>query len=197
VASASELGTFDQLLDPKWKGKIASGDPRLPGGANGVGGHLLWVKGEDWLRKFYAQDIVILKDERQLAEGLVRGRYAAIVGINPASLEQFRQEGLMKSVEPLEPASEAAVSLTSTLGNLSLISKAPHPNAAKVFVNWLLSKEGQTAYVQAMNVNSRRLDVKGPPESAPKPGVVYRDLNKEENASYKTRVMEIAKEFFQ
>ena len=60
----SELNSIDQLLDPKWKGKIAGGDPRGAGTGNGAGGHLLSVKGEEWLRKLYSQDLVIMQDER-------------------------------------------------------------------------------------------------------------------------------------
>ncbi len=36
--------------------------------------------------------------------------------------------------------------MRATQGSLSILSQLPHPNAAKVFVNWLLSREGQTAY---------------------------------------------------
>jgi ABC-type glycerol-3-phosphate transport system substrate-binding protein len=39
------------------------------------------------------------------------------------------------------------------------VKNPPHPNAAKVFINWLLSKEGQELYGKAMTQGSRRLDV--------------------------------------
>jgi ABC-type Fe3+ transport system substrate-binding protein len=44
-------------------------------------------------------------------------------------------------------------------GNLAMLRNAPHPNAAKVFVNWLLSKEGQTAVTKALGQPTRRFDV--------------------------------------
>lgn len=190
----SELNTIEQLLDPKWKGKIGSGDPRTTGGANGAAGHLLAVHGEDFLRKLYSQDLVIQKDERLLAESIVRGRLPVVMGINPAALEQFRQEGLTKNIKAIAPDSPAGAVIATTLGNLSLINKAPHPNAAKVFINWLLSQAGQQAYSDSMNLNSRRLDVKGPPDTAPKPNIKYRDNSKEENGPIKAKAIEIAKE---
>jgi ABC-type Fe3+ transport system substrate-binding protein len=39
------------------------------------------------------------------------------------------------------------------------VKSSPHPNATKVFVNWLLSKEGQEVYGKAMGQATRRLDV--------------------------------------
>jgi ABC-type Fe3+ transport system substrate-binding protein len=56
------------------------------------------------------------------------------------------------------------------------INRAPHPNAAKVFLNWLLGKEGQTAFAKAMGYVSRRVDVTTdhvPPYWVPQEGVKY------------------------
>jgi iron(III) transport system substrate-binding protein len=57
------------------------------------------------------------------------------------------------------------VGISSSSGNIGLVSRAPHPNAAKVFINWLLSREGQITvqaeYVKALvgTSNSRRIDI--------------------------------------
>lgn len=193
----SELNSIDQLLDPKWKGKIAAGDPRGAGTANGAGGHLLSVKGEDWLRKLYSQDLVIMQDERLLADAVVRGRYHVVVGINPgAALDEYKAAGVGKNLKPLAPESQDGASLSSGRGNLSLINKAPHPNAAKVYINWVLSREGMKAYVDATKFTTRRVDLESPEEYRPRPNVEYRDLNKDAMVPFKSRVMEIAKEMF-
>jgi ABC-type Fe3+ transport system substrate-binding protein len=47
----------------------------------------------------------------------------------------------------------------SSFGSLGLMNRAPHPNAAVVFINWLLSKEGQLVWSKAVNAVSRRVDV--------------------------------------
>jgi ABC-type Fe3+ transport system substrate-binding protein len=44
-------------------------------------------------------------------------------------------------------------------GVVTIVKNPPHANAAKIFVNWLLSKEGQELYGKAMTQGSRRLDV--------------------------------------
>jgi ABC-type glycerol-3-phosphate transport system substrate-binding protein len=44
-------------------------------------------------------------------------------------------------------------------GVVTVVKNPPHPNAAKVFVNWLLSKDGQETYGKAMTQGTRRLDV--------------------------------------
>ena len=41
---------------------------------------------------------------------------------------------------------------------MALFNRAPNPNAAKIYVNWLLSKEGQTPFIQATGYVSARLD---------------------------------------
>ena len=55
-------------------------------------------------------------------------------------------------------------SISAAFGQLALMNRAPHPNAAKVFVNWLLSREGQSAFQRVISTpgerkNSRRIDV--------------------------------------
>lgn len=190
----SELSKHDQLLDPKWKGKIVSGDMRTAGAHNGVAQWLLKFKGEDWLRKFYDQ-LVIMKDERAEIEALVRGTYPIMVGINPAQFQQFAKEGLTEKIKPLDPDSQIGAALSTGASHALLINKAPNPNAARVFINWLLSREGQQAYSAATGLLSRRTDVTGGDLTfKPKAGVAYADLNTEENMAFSKRATDIATE---
>jgi iron(III) transport system substrate-binding protein len=60
-------------------------------------------------------------------------------------------------------------------GALALFNKAPHPNAAKIYINWLLSKEGQTIFARANGYISARLDVPTDhtePWRVPQPGAI-------------------------
>jgi ABC-type Fe3+ transport system substrate-binding protein len=75
-----------------------------------------------------------------------------------------------------------------------LVKRGPNPNAAKIYINWLLSKAGQTNYVQVVDENSRRLDVPGPPDTAPDPNVKYIITNKEEYLPYMLKARDLAKE---
>ena len=51
-------------------------------------------------------------------------------------------------------------SIGSGFGTVSYLNRAPHPNAARVFVNWLLSREGQTAWQKHTGRNSLRTDIR-------------------------------------
>lgn len=171
-APESELNKADQLLDPKWKGKIVWMDPRNVGSGGKKGAVLYDAKGEDWLRKLFAQDITIVSSGRPVIEALVRGTHPVALGVNAADIVQYRREGLADDLKPLDPDSPGMSAVTSGFGNLTLVNKAAHPNAARVFLNWFLSAEGQTAYVKSTEGNSRRLDVEGPEETKPKLGLV-------------------------
>ena len=77
------------------------------------------------------------------------------------------------------------MSISSAFGQVALMNRAPHPNAAKVFVNWLLSREGQSALQRIISTpgeakNSRRMDV--PKEHIPaaerrRDGMKYFDID--------------------
>jgi ABC-type glycerol-3-phosphate transport system substrate-binding protein len=63
---------------------------------------------------------------------------------------------------------------------LAVMSKAPHPNAARLFTNWILSREGQSAWQKYTEVNSLRMDIPKtelPPDDVPQKGVNYFMLN--------------------
>jgi ABC-type Fe3+ transport system substrate-binding protein len=61
---------------------------------------------------------------------------------------------------------------------LTLANKAPHPNAARVFVNWLATKEGLDIYSRGYDAATLRTDVDESfldPRTVPRPGVTYPD----------------------
>jgi iron(III) transport system substrate-binding protein len=113
-----------------------------------------------------AQEPVITGDNRQLTEWLVRGRYPIAIGLRSYDLLVFQQEGLGKNVLPVRTGEALPLSIGS--GGIQVISQAPHPNATKVFVNWLLTQRVQERLAQATADNSRRTDVAPPsPEEVP------------------------------
>jgi len=70
----------------------------------------------------------------------------------------------------------------SSFGSLGLMNRAPHPNAAVVFINWLLTKEGQLVWSKAVNAVSRRVDVPTdhlPKYAIPNPKTKYWDSDSE------------------
>lgn len=151
-----EIRSLNDLLNPKWAGKIGYLDPRTAGAGASMWAFLWKLKGEDYLRKLAAQKLVLGQDQRILAESLAKGKIAVVMGLSYYSLLPFAKAGLpVKSVRT--PRDETYVSGGS--GNVTIIKSAPHPNAAKVFLNWFLGPEGQETYSHAMGQATRRLDV--------------------------------------
>jgi ABC-type Fe3+ transport system substrate-binding protein len=63
---------------------------------------------------------------------------------------------------------------------MAVINRAPHRNATKLFVNWVLSREGQSGWQKYTEVNSLRVDIAKsdlPPNDVPQRGVNYFTLN--------------------
>jgi ABC-type Fe3+ transport system substrate-binding protein len=88
------------------------------------------------------------------------------------------EEGL--PVRAVQNPPESPDSLSAQFGHLGILDRAPHPNAAKVFVNWLLSREGQQLWQNAQLQVSVRNDLDDsavPREWVPQPGVEYFDEN--------------------
>jgi len=177
LVKEGEIKTIDDLLDPKWKGRISTADPRQ--GAMYLPMTALKLNGrEDAIRKFWTdQQPAIIRDRRQAPEALIRGRYAIGVGVLIQVIQEFWAQGVGKNVKNLE-MTELAYQPSDTV---QVYNKAPHPNAAKLFANWILTKEGQTAWATHVKYNSSRNDVPvADPANMPKPGVVYKVRNQEE-----------------
>jgi len=155
-AKPQELRSFDDFLNPKWKGRIGFLDPRTPGSGQSVWSYLWDIKGEAWLRKLLAQDLFISRDQRQLGDALAKGKLALVLGVSFYTLEGFMTASL-----PIKELPRVKEGLPSSNGSgvIGVVKNAPHPNAARLFLNWLLSKEGQELYVKVMHQSTRRLDV--------------------------------------
>ncbi len=156
LIKAEEIRSFDDLLLPKWKGKIGLSDPRTPGSGDSIWAYMFQIKGEAYLKKLLGQSIFITRDLRLLTENLAKGRISIALGIGYAEANPFIKAGL--PLNSLPPPKEGLYA-TGGYGHLTVFKNAPHPNAARVFVNWLLGKEGQEIFSRAMGEPTRRLDV--------------------------------------
>lgn len=150
------LQSYDELLDPRLKGKIGFHDPRMQGAGRAMWLYLYGVKGEDYLKKLVDQNMFLSDDHRQLGDGLAKGRFAVIIGPGYRVISFYVQAGL--PVKPL-PVPKEGIHATRGIGALTVIKNPPHPNATKVFANWLLSKEGQEIFGKSIGQATRRLDV--------------------------------------
>lgn len=156
LVKPGEVASYDDLLHPNCKGRIAYLDPRTPGSGDSTWGFLWTVKGEEYLKKLVAQDLIIGRNQRQLAESVAKGKAAISVSLSYYVYQPFIKAGL--PVKPIAALREGFYA-SSGSGNLAVLKNMPHPNASKVFVNWLLSREGQEIFSRAMGQATRRLDV--------------------------------------
>jgi ABC-type Fe3+ transport system substrate-binding protein len=152
----NELRSFDDFLHPKWKGKLGFLDPRTPGGGDSNWSYMWQVKGEEYLKNLAAQDLYVGRDQRVLSESLAKGRVAVMIGNTYYSFMPFVKAGL--PVKPLPTLKEGTFG-TGGSGNLAIIKAPAHPNSTKVFVNWLLSRDGQEVFSRGLGQATRRLDV--------------------------------------
>jgi iron(III) transport system substrate-binding protein len=173
-----EIDELYELLSPKLKGKVVINDPLVSGAAVPVF-RFIWEvlgpqKAADFYQKLRAQAAVVDRDQRRQIEWIAQGKYAVLLAPSDGVMAQLLQRGV--KFEVLDDFKDYGTYIGASFGTLMLINKGPHPNAATVFINWLLTREGQIAWSKAMNHVSRRVDV--PTDhlysySIPKPGMKY------------------------
>jgi iron(III) transport system substrate-binding protein len=168
-----DLKSYQDLLAPRFAGKIVWDDPRLPGAGVGVAQRLLNNFGADFLKRLYAeQKIVYISTPRQQAEWMVRGTYPIGLGAAVEELKIFQAQGLGTNISGID-AQLPHPTMSTGFGTVSMLEHAPHPNAATVYINWLLSKAGQTDWGKTGH-NSRRIDIPHvDPPSFPVVGATY------------------------
>jgi ABC-type Fe3+ transport system substrate-binding protein len=167
----SEVKAVKDLLNPKLKGKMMFAVP-TSGATVAPAMAVRLAYGEDMMKKvFVDQEPAYSRDTRQTLEQVIKGQRMIGIGVMETVMGEFKDQGLMNHVQRvvLEDAQ-----ITSTGNDLWIPRTVPHPNAAKLWINWLLTREGQTIYAQDTQNNSRRLDVPaGAPFKAPSTSKKY------------------------
>jgi iron(III) transport system substrate-binding protein len=189
LVNPNELNSFWDFVSPKWKGKIEARDIRTPG-TGGSAIRLFYYNtevGPEFVKKLFSEtDMTIFRDRRQGLDWLATGKFAICFWCE--GVEKGKQQGL--PVESFGLMKEGAA-LSAGQGFLTLINQAPHPNAAKVFVNWFLSREGQVNFQRALaqaeegSPDSLRTDIPKDdvlPKSRRIDGVKYLDTDNQRDA---------------
>lgn len=184
LVSPGEVTTWRDLLNPKWKGQIAMLDPTHGGAAQEVMMFLYATNslGKQFLNDLFAQDIYILTDSRQLLDVVGQGEKSLAIG--PADVQAYAlmQQGVPLNLFGGEDLKEGSF-LTAGSGSFSAFSKPAHPNAQKLYIDWLLSPEGQLAFSKASGLASARTGVATDflvPQIVPLDGVNYLAVYKEQ-----------------
>jgi len=163
LIDAKDFKSYWDLLNSKWKGKIISRDIRVPGPGSGNARLFYYLPdvGPSFIRKLYGEmDVTLFRDYRQGTDWLAVGK-AAICFF--CEVDVSKQQGL--PVDTFGPGVfKEGAGLVQQFGTLALVNRAPHPNAAKVFINWLLSRKGQMALQKKMlntenPADSLRIDI--------------------------------------
>jgi iron(III) transport system substrate-binding protein len=164
LINAKDFKSYWDLLNPKWKGKVISRDIRVPGPGSGNARLFYYLPdvGPAFIKKLYGEmDVTLFRDYRQGADWLAVGK-AAICFFCEADIS--KAQGL--PVDTFGPGVfKEGAGLVQQFGTLGLVNHAPHPNAAKVYINWLLSRKGQMALQRVMNngtenpTDSLRIDI--------------------------------------
>jgi ABC-type Fe3+ transport system substrate-binding protein len=120
--------------------------------------------GPEFMSKLYGDmQLTLSRDHRQLVDWLAAGKAAVCVPCDDAELGRVQQQRL--PVESVTHTLKEGDYIAGGQGVISLIAPAPHPHAAQIFLNWFLSREGQSLFQEQSvksgqrNANSRRTDI--------------------------------------
>ena len=184
LVNPKEIHSVWDLVDARWKGKIIARDVRTPGPGSAPMRffYLHPAIGPTFIKKLFGEmDVTLFRDFRQSIDWLATGK--ASLCFFCADTDKAKLQGL--PVEEFVNFKEGAP-LVTQYGTLALLNRAPHPNAAKVFINWFLSRDGQLALQKSLarsaaeTADSLRIDIPKNdvrPENRRAAGVNYLDLD--------------------
>ncbi|MBI4332585.1 MAG: extracellular solute-binding protein [Chloroflexi bacterium] len=169
-----EISTYQDLLNPRWKGKITLYDPTIPGnGGTWLAFTMLKALGKDggekFLRQLATQDLAVTRDSRFHGETVARGKYAIGIGAAIQIVQDLAQAGApltwvkMKEGGLVLPGAFVA----------ALPDRPAHPSATALMLNFLLTREGQQIASEAAGLPAMRQDLPASPalqEAMPKSG---------------------------
>lgn len=180
VKPGQEPQSIFDLLKPEWKGKLVVSDPRTGSGTYWYYTTLVNRKAIDWnyVKSLGQQDLTYERNASAAMDQLMRGQASInLIGFGSTS------GVLVDAGAPIK-----AISLKEgdvfDLAGISMVDGAPNPNATRVFMNWLLSKEGMTIWANIAKQETLRKDVPNllpkdvipPSTTVPKIGITMEDL---------------------
>ena len=194
----ADLNTFEDVLNPAYKGKMVSVDPRRGGSGESLAAAVYRKYGREGLKKLFVdQDVLFVKGNVELAEQVLRGgKPISLTGVSSDARIRYQKAGVKLNLEDfvIEDIARAGTNGSSP----AIFKNPPHPNATKVFINWLLSREGESFISKVRGEPAARNDVPVVnPGDAPRAGVDYMFAHKEEAMQkYLAPAQKILREMF-
>ena len=179
LVKADEITSYKDLLAPKWKDKMQMDDPRRPGPgqATAILFYLHPDLGGDFITALAKQNITLQQDYQQEIDIVGQGKAPLLIGGVDYLAEARMKQGAPIGIVPPAQLKEGT-DVSSASGDVSIFNKPPHPNAARVYINWLLGAKEQEAYARATGFVSSRVDVNGDwtePWRVPAPNAILTD----------------------
>jgi iron(III) transport system substrate-binding protein len=200
LVNPKEFKSYWDLTNPKWKGKITSQRPTETGLSVNLQFYYYQPElGPEFIKRALGAMDVTFGDRRTITDWLAVGKFTLCHGCR--QVEKASGQGL--PVDDFDTGDwKEGQPLSTGGGSISLIKGAPHPNAARLFINWFLSRKGQIALQRSNDLygelppNSRRIDIPKemlPAENRLVEGRKYLDVAQHEFTDM-TPVLNLAKE---
>ncbi len=166
LLNPDKIKSYWGLLDAKWKGKIVVYHPRARGSRLFSYFYYNPELGPRYLRKLFGEmEITASRDRRQIIDWLAKGQFAIALRTAPgaSTLDKAKAQGL--PVDWFTPGHfKEALAISAGSAHVAVVNRTPHPNAAKLFINWFLSREGQlmaqnVAAKGSEGIDSLRMDI--------------------------------------
>lgn len=155
LVKPGDINSLEDLLSPRWQGKIIMDDPTVPGRGNQWAAVATITMGEDFIRQLAKQKPLLTRDKRQQIDWVAKGRYPVGISVYPDQFREYKKAGAPVG----EILLKNSLYLTAGYGYVVHIDRSPRSNASRVFLNWLLSKKGQMLWDRVMESQSARVDV--------------------------------------
>jgi iron(III) transport system substrate-binding protein len=140
--------SYDDLLAPKWKGKLGMEDAAYVWFVN-----VLKIKGEkqglEYMRRLAKQDVSLRSGTTLLVNLVAAGELPLAIDLYAENIERSKKAGAPVDWVPFEPM------IVHTIAG-GINRNAPHPNASKLFMDFLLSEEGQGIYLSESQQPTRK-----------------------------------------
>jgi iron(III) transport system substrate-binding protein len=186
------------FLDPALKQKVIWDDPAFGGSGRTFAPVMLRLLGEEGLRQFVSSQVVFTSQMSDLVDRMARGQYIMSLGpVLTGLLDRYRDAGVPLDIRPLGNTPELGAYANTGASNIVVMKNRPHPNAARVFLNWYLSKPVEGALAKEMGEDTRRTDVPQQVDPAQQrlPGVKYYEAQNEENTPAARKAQELIAKF--